>query len=79
MQIYESTPTIITPTKSPDSTSLPVVCFSTYVAEPSQQAVRHRDVRNFLLALRGERVSGTSAVPVGNDERSLTSGCRAAG
>ena len=72
MQIYESTPTIITPTKSPDSTSLPVVCFSTYVAGPSQQAVRHRDVRNFLLALRGERVSGTSAVPVGNDERSLT-------
>ena len=72
MQTYQTASTTRKTKKNPDATSLPVVCFSTYVAEPSQQAVRHRDVRNFLLALRGERVSGTSAVPVGTDERSLT-------
>ena len=72
MQTYQTTPTTKSTAKSPDSTSLPVVCFSTYVAESSQQPVRHGDVRNFLLALRGEQVSGASTVPVGHDERTLT-------
>ena len=52
---------------------LRVVCFSTYVGDRSQQTKRHRDVRNFLLALRGERVEGESKVPVGQEERALAS------
>ena len=73
MQTYQTAPTTRKTTKSSNATSLPVACFSTYVAEPSQQADRHRDVRNFLLALRGEQVSGASAIPVGHDEKTLTS------
>ncbi len=72
MQTYQTAPATRSSKKSPESTSLPVACFSTYVAEPSQQAARHRDVRNFLLALSGEQVSGTSSIPVGHDERTLT-------
>lgn len=53
--------------------SLRVACFSTFVADKSQQTERHADVRNFLLALRGERVGGESRVPVGDDERVLVS------
>lgn len=51
---------------------LHVVCFSTYVAEESQQTSRHHDVRNFLLALRGQSIRGESAIPVGSDDRMLT-------
>ena len=73
MQTHESTQTAsATAQQSPDSTSLPVVCFSTRVADPSQESGRHRDVRNFLFALCGEQVTGSSTVPVGSDERSLT-------
>jgi hypothetical protein len=53
-----------------NSGTLRVVCFSTYVSDRSRQTARHADVRNFLLALRGERVEGVSAVPVGSEERS---------
>jgi len=51
---------------------LQVVCFSTYVSDPVRQEPRHRDVRNFLLALRGERIESESKVPVGSDERPLS-------
>lgn len=51
---------------------LHVVCFSTYVAEQSQQTRRHQDVRNFLLALRGESIQGESTIPVGSEDRTLT-------
>jgi len=72
MQTYESPQTTGAGSKKPRSDSLHVVCFSTYVAEPSQQTARHQDVRNFLLALRGESVQGQSKIPVGRDERTLT-------
>jgi hypothetical protein len=49
-----------------------VVCFSTYVSDPVRQEPRHRDVRNFLLALRGERIEAESKIPVGSEERSLS-------
>ncbi len=52
---------------------LHVVCFSTYVSERTQQTNRHHDVRNFLLALRGEEVEGESKIPVRAEERTLTS------
>jgi hypothetical protein len=57
-----------------DTTGRPlqVVCFSTYVSDPTRQEPRHRDVRNFLLALRGERIECESRVPVSGEERSLT-------
>ncbi len=58
---------------APDGGALQVVCFSTYVSDPARQEPRHRDVRNFLLALRGERIEAESRIPVGNDERSLSS------
>jgi hypothetical protein len=51
---------------------LSVVCFSTYVSDPGRQEPRHRDVRNFLLALRGERIDGESRIPVGTEERALS-------
>jgi len=51
---------------------LRVVCFSTYVSDRSLQTPRHQAVRNFLLALRGERVDGLSRVPVGSETRDLT-------
>ncbi len=49
-----------------------MVCFSTYVSDPLRQEPRHRDVRNFLLALRGERISAESMIPVGGEERALS-------
>lgn len=52
---------------------LQVVCFTTYVAEPTQQTNRHHDVRNFLLALRGELIQGESTIPVGSEKRTLAS------
>jgi hypothetical protein len=52
--------------------TLRVVCFSTYVSDRTRQTPRHADVRNFLLALRGERIEGVSAVPVAGGERSLS-------
>jgi hypothetical protein len=52
--------------------SIQVVCFSTYVSDPGRQEPRHRDVRNFLLALRGERIDAESRIPVGGEERSLS-------
>ncbi len=51
---------------------LHVVCLTTYVAEQSQQTNRHYDVRNFLLALRGESIRGESTIPVGSEDRVLT-------
>jgi hypothetical protein len=54
------------------ASSLQVVCFSTYVSDPVRQEPRHRDARNFLLALRGERIEGESKIPVGNEERRLS-------
>jgi hypothetical protein len=51
---------------------LQVVCFSTYVSDPGRQEARHRDARNFLLALRGERIEGESRIPVGGEERALS-------
>jgi len=56
----------------PTTHPLHVVCFSTYVSEPTQQTSRHHDVRNFLLALRGEQIQGDSMIPVGGGERALT-------
>jgi len=56
----------------PSVNPLHVVCFSTYVAESTEQTNRHRDVRNFLLALRGEQIVGESKIPVGAEERTLT-------
>ena len=58
--------------RRPTTNPLHVVCFSTYVAERSQQTSRHHDVRNFLLALRGEQIEGESKIPVGAEERTLT-------
>lgn len=55
-----------------DGGTLRVVCLSTYVADRSRQTARHVDVRNFLLALRGERVEGVSTIPVGAEKRSLS-------
>ena len=52
---------------------LRVLCFSTYVSDPLRQEPRHRDVRNFLLALRGERISAESSIPVAGEERLLSS------
>lgn len=72
MQKYNPAPTTRIATTKPSSTGLPVVCFSTYVAEPGQRVERHRDAQNFLLALRGDPVNGVSAVPVGEDEKTLT-------
>ena len=60
-------------TSSPSRGPLRVVCFSTYVADPVSRTTRHCDVRNFLLALRGEKIEGESTVPVGDDVRRLTS------
>jgi hypothetical protein len=58
---------------APAATStLQVVCLSTYVSDPVRQEPRHRDARNFLLALRGERIEGESKIPVGNEERRLS-------
>ncbi len=54
------------------SAPLQVVCFSTYVSDPVRQEPRHRDVRNFLLALRGERIEAESRIPVAGEERSLS-------
>ena len=51
---------------------LQVVCFSTYVSDPVRQQPLHRDARNFLLALRGERIEGESRIPVGGEERLLS-------
>ena len=51
--------------------SLHVVCFSTFVSEPTQRRAEHADVRNFLLALRGEKFDGEATVPVGSEERQL--------
>jgi hypothetical protein len=51
---------------------LQVVCFSTYVSDPGRQEPRHRDARNFLLALRGERIEGESRIPVGGEDRPLS-------
>src|SRR3972149_4708239 len=48
---------------------LQVVCFSTYVSDPVRQEPRHRDARNFLLALRGERIEAESKIPVGGEGR----------
>jgi len=56
----------------PTDNPLHVVCFSTYIAESTQQTNRHHDVRNFLLALRGEQIQGESRIPVGAEERTLT-------
>jgi hypothetical protein len=55
----------------PSPAPLKVVCFSTYVSDPERQTPRHRDVRNFLLALRGERFEGVSKIPVHSEEREL--------
>ncbi len=60
-------------TSSPSRGPLRVVCFSTYVTDPDSRTTRHFDVRNFLLALRGEKIEGESTVPVGEDVRRLTS------
>jgi len=57
---------------APSEGPLQVVCFSTYVSDPVRQEPRHRDAYNFLLALRGERIEGESRIPVGNDERQLS-------
>src|SRR3989304_3037537 len=59
---------------APDGGALPlqVVCFSTYVSDPVRQEPRHRDGRNFLLALRGERIEAESKIPVGGEERPLS-------
>lgn len=51
---------------------LRVVCFSTYVSDRSRRTERHADVRNFLLALRGERVEGVAKIPIGGEERLLS-------
>lgn len=59
-------------TKAEGDGPLQVVCFSTYVSDPHRQEPRHRDVCNFLLALRGERIEGESKVPVGTEERPLS-------
>jgi hypothetical protein len=59
-------------TKSPAGGQLQVVCFSTYVSDPVRQQPRHRDARNFLLALRGERIEGESRIPVAGEERLLS-------
>jgi hypothetical protein len=53
--------------------TLRVVCFSTYVSDRSRRTAKHVDARNFLLALRGERIEGVSRIPVGFGERSLSS------
>lgn len=58
--------------RTADRGKLRVVCFSTYVSDRSRQTPKHADVRNFLLALRGERVEGVSAIPVAGEERSLS-------
>ena len=60
-------------TSSPSRGPLRVVGFSTYVADPVSRTTRHSDERNFLLALRGEKIEGESTVPVGDDVRRLTS------
>lgn len=75
MQTFESPQLAKGAQKSrPISTPLQVVCFTTYVAERAHQTSRHRDVRNFLLALRGEKIEGESRIPVGSEERTLTRG-----
>ena len=74
MQTFESAPAAKGVEASrPTAIPLHVVCFSTYVAERTQQTNRHHDVRNFLLALRGESIEGESKIPVGAEERTLTS------
>jgi hypothetical protein len=60
------------PSGSSNRAPLRVVCFSTYLSDPSRQTPQHRDVRNFLLALRGERIEAVSTVPVLSTERELT-------
>lgn len=50
---------------------LRVICFSTYVSEPSLQKDDHKAARNFLLALRGETVDGASVIPVAGEDRIL--------
>jgi hypothetical protein len=73
MDIQESQDTArIVPSSGSNRSPLRVVCFSTYVSDPSRQAPQHRDVRNFLLALRGERIEAISRVPVLSTERELT-------
>ena len=59
MQTFES-PQAAKGVEASRSTDNPlhVVCFSTYIAESTQQTNRHHDVRNFLLALRGDLDSG---------------------
>jgi hypothetical protein len=61
------------PGGSPYRGPLRVVCFSTYLSDPKRRSPQHRDVRNFLLALRGERIEGVSRIPVRSEERELTS------
>lgn len=74
MQTFESAPAVKGVEASrPTAIPLDVVCFSTYVADRTQQTNRHHDVRNFLLALRGESIEGESKIPVGAEERTLTS------
>jgi hypothetical protein len=60
------------PNAGPPRGPVRVICFSTYLSDAGRQTPEHRDVRNFLLALRGERVEGTSRIPVPSAERELT-------
>lgn len=60
------------PSSGSNRGSLRVVCFSTYLSDPNRQSPQHRDVRNFLLALRGERIEAVSRIPVLSAERELT-------
>jgi hypothetical protein len=74
MHIHESNDAALAANnRRPSGAPLTVVCFSTYVSDPARQTPRHRDVRNFLLALRGERFEGVSKVPVHSEERELAS------
>jgi hypothetical protein len=59
-------------TSSPSRGLLKVVCFSTYVSNTDAQSGRHDDVRNFLLALRGEKIEGEANIPVGGEVRRLS-------
>ncbi len=74
MQTYHSPVTAAERKAGNGDSKLRVVCFSTYVNDRKNQSPRHRDARNFLLALRGEPVEGVSKVPVANEERTLDSG-----
>lgn len=72
MRIHESVPRGRFAHSSAAGGPMRVVCFSTYVPNKAMQTPRHRDVRNFLLALRGEKLHGSSPIPVGSEERFLT-------